>query len=93
MTVLGIRSMARHIRTLEQNLLHSSAHVDTLEMQEALADLKQAVDGIRSTLWVRAKNYQQHEAIPTPACVEIVRMNRVVEMFRSTRTRVTRLPS
>jgi hypothetical protein len=55
-------------------------------MQHVLAELKAAVDGIRATLWCRAK--EQHAGLTvTPECVEIVRMNRVVEMFRTTRTR------
>jgi hypothetical protein len=78
--------LSGQIRLLEQEILAESP--DSAQRPadlKSMLDLKKAVDGMRATLWCYLEGHDNE----LPACpeeIKLVRMNRVVEMFRTLKT-------
>lgn len=86
MTRYRMQVLAAQIRLLEQEILAedptSTGEPETLA---TMKQLKDAVDGIRATLWCYLSG--RHDDVPAcPEEIKFVRMNRVVEMFRTAKT-------
>lgn len=83
MTSYRVQVLTAQIRLLEQELLGAdAAQPDSLN---ALHELKRAVDGMRATLWCCLDG--KHDEVPVcPEEIKLVRMNRVVEMFRTSKS-------
>jgi hypothetical protein len=86
MTRYRMQVLIAQIRLLEQEILADDpASMAETENLETMKELKDAVDGMRSTLWC----YLSGRQADVPACpdeIKFVRMNRVVEMFRTAKT-------
>jgi hypothetical protein len=79
MNRVQIQLLIADIRTLEREIIKSS---DLSDEQDLLSDLKTAVDDLRTTIWSSLVQSAKVDEVDRIRFIQMVRMQRVVEMLR-----------